>query len=171
MKCTLVLALHKRKKPELNNRFSFNGQGKPNNMNMLVTPEKSLTDIDIISASTDLIFDKATNQINIDSLLNSEAFEDHGEFEDIQGEQWLRKLENDWECIASDTSVQYKLMGEHYQPLHTNNLAINIERIKTIGEYKVIDITRCSYEARENKTIRVSVNAKLVLGLKSNTRH
>ena len=53
-------------------------------------------------------------------------------------------------------------MHERFHPLHTNNQAIDLQRLKTVGEYKVIDITRCSYEVHEGQFIRVSVHAKLI---------
>lgn len=98
---------------------------------------------------------------------SSYIYEDFEDFQDeIRNEKWLQQLETDWQCIASDYSVQYKRMSEHYHPLHTNNLAIDLKKEKNLGEYKVVDITRSSYEVHEDQYIRVSVNAKLVYKLK-----
>jgi len=133
---------------------------------MLLTEQSLQKHVDQLDASLELEVGKANNAFDYASMLDSPIFEDFDDFEDIQGEQWLRQLEDYWQCVASDSSVHYKLMSDHYRSLHANNLAIDLKRLKSIGKYKVLEITRCSYEIRKNKFIRVTGNAKLVFGLK-----
>lgn len=111
-------------------------------------------------------YSRATKRdLAVSSLMQDNVFDDVPE--EIQDEAWIERLEADWQCTASDYSVQYKLMSEHFHPLHANNLAIDLQRLKTVGEYTVVDITRCSYEIHDNQHIRVSVNAKLVFEKKA----
>jgi len=71
-------------------------------------------------------------------------------------------IDSSWQCIASDYRVQYKRMPERYYPLHSNNLSVDLQGLTTVGECKVADITRCSYEMLEGQCVRVSVHATLV---------
>ena len=130
---------------------------------MLLTEDQTLNTSDSYSNSHQLFVEDTISESELDDLLDSYVYEDFEGFQGgIQDEKWLQQLETDWQCIASDYSVQYKRMSEHYHSLHTNNLAIDLNREKNIGEYKIVDITRCSYEVHEGQYIRVSVNAKLV---------
>ena len=134
----------------------------------MVLTEEVVQDTTVaVEESHQLVIENTITESDLDSLLDAYVYEDFEGFQGgIQDEQWLQQLQVDWQCVASDYSVQYKRMSEHYQPLHTNNLAINLNRQKDVGEYKIVDITRCSYEIHEGQYIRVSANAKLVFKLK-----
>ena len=135
---------------------------------MLLTEDRIRETSDIYSTSHQLVIEDTITEFELDELLDSCMYEDFEDFQDgIQGEKWLQQLETDWQCIASDYSVQYKRMNERYHPLHTNKLAIDLNKEKNVGEYKIVDITRCSYEVHEDQLLRVSVNAKLVFKLKN----
>ncbi len=130
---------------------------------MLLTDVQQQSSTDTIEESHQIVIEDTIAESDLDDILDSYTYEDFEGFQGgIQDEQWLHQLQNDWQCIASDYSVQYKRMSEHYHSLHTNNLAIDLNRQKDVGEFKIVDITRCSYEVHEGQYIRVSVNAKLV---------
>jgi len=134
---------------------------------MLLTGVVQNETSDTLEHSHQILIQDTISESDLDDMLDSYQYEDFEGFQGgIQDEQWLNELQADWQCIASDYSVQYKRMSEHYLPLHTNNLAIDLNRQKDVGEYKIVDITRCSYEVHEGQNIRVSVNAKLVFILK-----
>lgn len=118
-----------------------------------------------LNTSSNYVFDEMANDFELERLLNSGVFEDYSEHS--QTENWTDKLADGWLCIASDYSIQYKLMHPRFQSLHINNLATDLQRLKTVGEHKVVDITRCSYEVHEGQCIRVSVHAKLIFSLAS----
>ena len=130
---------------------------------MLLTDAQVQDTTDTFEESHQIVIQDTIAESDLDDMLDSYVYEDFEGFQGgIQDEQWLQQLQADWQCVASDYSVQYKLMSEHYHSLHTNNLAIDLNRQKDVGEYKIVDITRCSYEVHEGQYIRVSVNAKLV---------
>lgn len=104
--------------------------------------------------------DAISKDLDQDSYLNSGVFEQYLDTSDQQ--KWSDKLGNAWQCIVADYSVQYKFLPERFHPLHTNQFAIDYQILKEVGAYKIIEITRCSYEVHESQNVRVSVQAKFI---------
>jgi len=122
---------------------------------------KTLSDNAINSSDAlDLDWDAATSKF--DQVLSANSTQIGRQFYDHQSESWIEGLDQHWRCVASDYSVQYKRMPNRFEPLHSNNLSIDVQKLTTVDDCKVADFTRCSYEIQEGQCIRVSVHAKLV---------
>ncbi len=127
---------------------------------MLLTDEHVLDKAQGFTLSPELAMENINGEFDLNRLLDFAEFEDYSD--EGLDEPWTQKINDGWYCVASDYNVQYKKMNEHFHPLHENNIAVDLQRLKTVGDYKLVDITRATYEVHDGKYIRVSVHAKLV---------
>jgi len=114
----------------------------------------------ILGAVLNPALDSASEKLDLDSLLKAGVMEDYYDNGDHQ--RLSAKLNDEWKCVAADYSVNYKPMADRYSPLHDDQFSIDYQTLKEVGDYKVVEITQCTYEVHENQNIRVSVHAKFI---------